>query len=63
LQLSGGLYFPTTDLKFTGTSEAKTQKLMIIALNVELHGKTKLSAPEPASGGAAGYTTRAALVY
>jgi hypothetical protein len=62
ISLTGGLYFPTTDIKFQGDSDVKLQKLMIIARNLEFRGHVDLSAPD-AVGMASPYVMQAGVVY
>jgi hypothetical protein len=59
---TGALYFPSTKLTFIGTSDVKSQKLLMIADTIEFQGNTKVTAMTP-SDGVSPYAVEASLVY
>ena len=61
-QLTGGMYFPTTAVKFGANAEISVQKLIIVADEIEFHGHASLSVPDIATIRSP-YTTEASLVY
>jgi hypothetical protein len=61
-KMTGGLYFSTTDLDFTGTHSTSLFKVIAVALTFTFHGTVDIIAPDSSSGLLTPNIMRAALV-